>query len=138
MTDAREENIKRCADSIRAMLEEKVANYGERGGFFDANTVGHYDHALGGAKLKIGEYARTGSLRHLVKAITWLYLIYETEMEEAEKQLNFRLPTMDRFAPMPTWTCKPSEHGLAEVFCNYYNEVEIRCHLLIGHSGDHE
>lgn len=67
--------------ALSDMLEEKVKNYGAKGGFYDANSKGNYQHALGEAKLKIGEYQRTGNIRHLIKASTWLYLIFETEVE---------------------------------------------------------
>lgn len=70
---------------VAAMLLEKNAHYGEKGGFFDSNSKDNYSHALGETKLKIGEFMRVDSSnkdfrrRLLVKAITWLYLIYETE-----------------------------------------------------------
>ena len=63
------------------MLEEKQAQYGARGGFYENNTRGKYDHALGEARLKLREFERTHDLRMLIKAATWLYLVYEVELD---------------------------------------------------------
>ena|SRR5437588_3250285 len=77
---------------VAAMLLEKQVQYGEKGGFFDSNSPDNYYHALGEAKLKIGEFARVDPAsknfrrRLLVKAMTWLYLIYETEAGLGPKQ----------------------------------------------------
>lgn len=69
---------------ISEMLNEKVAHYGHKGGFFDTNSAENYAHAIGEAKLKLGEFLRVSDvnfkLRLLTKAATWIYLIYETEV----------------------------------------------------------
>jgi hypothetical protein len=66
------------------MLEEKKAHYGERSGFFENNARGKYDHAIGEARLKLREFERTKDLRMLIKAVTWLYLVYEVELNEKD------------------------------------------------------
>lgn len=68
-------------NSIQRMLDEKKAQYGPRGGFYENNTRGKYDHAIGEARLKLREFERTKDLRMLIKAATWLYLVYEVELD---------------------------------------------------------
>jgi hypothetical protein len=77
---------------VAAMLLEKRAHYGEKGGFFENNSPNGYAHALGEAKLKLSEFNLTSThetdfrRRLLVKAMTWIYLIYETENGLGPKQ----------------------------------------------------
>lgn len=73
-------DIEKFKYEIQHMLAEKVEQYGVRGGFYETNYKGVYEHALGEAKLKMGEFAKTGNRRMLIKAATWLYLIYEMEI----------------------------------------------------------
>lgn len=63
------------------LLTEKERQYGKQGGFYENNARGKYDHALGEARLKLREFEQTGNLRMLVKAATWIYLVYEMEAQ---------------------------------------------------------
>jgi len=74
-------NLQTFIDDVTAMLKEKEKHYGEDGGFYSANTpqLQIYDHALGEAKLKLFEFAKTYRRRDLIKAATWIYLIIEAE-----------------------------------------------------------
>lgn len=65
---------------IQAMLTEKEKQYGVYGGFYENNSHKKYDHALGELRLKLREFESTGNLRMLMKAATWLYLVYEMEV----------------------------------------------------------
>lgn len=67
------------SQAIDRMLIEKEKQYGVHGGFYENNAHGKYDHALGELRLKLREYERTGNIRMLIKAATWIYLIYEME-----------------------------------------------------------
>lgn len=84
LTNDREITLKMFLDRVREMLNEKKAHYGNKGGFFDTNQQGVYFHAIGEAKLKLGEFLRVSDVnfkrRLLIKAATWIYLIYETEV----------------------------------------------------------
>ena len=71
--------------AITNMLNEKAQQYGERGGFYETNSASNYTHAAGEAKLKLAQFLKTGQLRDLVKAATWIYLIYETEVSHGPK-----------------------------------------------------
>jgi hypothetical protein len=83
----RTDTLKAFFDAITAMLEEKKAHYGEKGGFFETNAGGDYTHATGEIKLKLGEFFRANPanpqfrMRLLVKAATWIYLIFEDVVE---------------------------------------------------------
>ena len=65
------------------MLNEKVVLHGYTGGFFENNYPDEgskgFSHALGEARIKISEFRNQGRPRDLLKAITWLYLIYEAQ-----------------------------------------------------------
>jgi hypothetical protein len=71
-------------DDIRDMLQEKEQQYGRDGGFFETNTD-NYDHAIGEIILKLKEFGRAGTRRLLIKAATWLYLIYEREVRRGSE-----------------------------------------------------
>src|SRR4029077_3636357 len=75
----RQRNLDFFRGAIDSMLEEKLRQYGHTGGFYDTNSMDDYTHALGEAKLKIAQFAAKRDLRDLVKAATWLYLIYKME-----------------------------------------------------------
>jgi hypothetical protein len=68
-------------EDVSHMLGEKVVHYGHAGGFYETNfpEIGDYTHALGEAKLKLFEYAKTHKRRDLIKAATWIFLILEAE-----------------------------------------------------------
>lgn len=72
---------------IAALLLEKAKHYGKTGGFYENNALDNISHAVGETKLKLGEYQRVNHLnrplrrRLLVKALTWIYLIYEMEIQ---------------------------------------------------------
>lgn len=66
------------------MLEEKKMQYGGTGGFYETNNE-NYTHALGETILKIKEFGKTNTKRLLVKAMTWLYLIYEQETQRGPR-----------------------------------------------------
>lgn len=70
----------RFLNEIDSMLVEKRRQYSERGGFFETNEPGSYGHAVGEAILKLREFNNTGDIRMLIKAATWIYLIYEMEI----------------------------------------------------------
>lgn len=63
------------------MLAEKECQYGKHGGFYENNAHRKYDHALGEARLKLREFEQTHNLRMLMKAATWIYLVYEMEAQ---------------------------------------------------------
>jgi hypothetical protein len=70
---------------VSDLLREKKKHYGVDGGFYETNPSNDFSHALGETRLKLGEFQRldpysAGRRRILVKAITWLYLIYEREV----------------------------------------------------------
>lgn len=71
--------------AIGRMLNEKSRLHGEKGGFFETNTPNNYTHAIGEVKIKLNEFSKetdqVKKLRHLVKAMAWVYLIYESEIE---------------------------------------------------------
>jgi hypothetical protein len=71
---------------INAMLTEKEKQYGVHGGFYENNAPKKYDHALGELRLKLREYEATGNLRMLMKAATWLYLVYEMEIAYGKRK----------------------------------------------------
>jgi hypothetical protein len=71
--------LKNFAKAINDLLEEKKAFYGYKNSFLESNSVGQYTHALGEAKYKLDEFIQTAKIRALVKAATWIYLIFETE-----------------------------------------------------------
>src|ERR1700751_6493170 len=83
---SRMECLELMKTDVAAMLHEKAAHYGDKEGFYETNGPGDYTHAVGEVKLKLGEFMRVGSnngafrRRLLVKAMTWIYLIYETEV----------------------------------------------------------
>lgn len=79
MNQRKATSIEYLVKDIESMLEEKVKHYGERGGFYETNSSGNYQHALGEVRLKLYEFEKAHRKRDLVKAITWLYLIYEQE-----------------------------------------------------------
>lgn len=71
---------------IASLLGEKATLHGAKGGFFENNfplegSKG-FSHALGEARIKIAEFRNQGRPRDLMKAITWLYLIYEAQHGE--------------------------------------------------------
>ena len=66
---------------LYALLKGKAAQYGERGGFYETNADRVYTHALGEAHLKLKEFASTKNPRMLMKAVGWIYLIWETERQ---------------------------------------------------------
>lgn len=68
------------------MLTEKERQYGVHGGFYENNASGKYDHALGELRLKLREFESTKSLRQLMKAATWLYLVYEMEVAYGKRK----------------------------------------------------
>lgn len=76
-------------DDVTGMLKEKEAHYGHDGGFFSSNSPNAdeqgYNHALGEAKLKLFEFAKTRRRRDLIKAATWIYLILEAEAQYGPK-----------------------------------------------------
>lgn len=78
--DSPSSRLSEFTSDIKDMLTEKRRQYGERGGFYETNTPGVYDHALGEVKLKLREFTETDDRRQLIKAATWLYLIYEMEV----------------------------------------------------------
>lgn len=79
---------------VEAMLIEKAALHGEKAGFFETNSLGDYTHALGETKIKLGEIKiaadPTYRQRLIIKAITWLYLIFETEVLGGPEQNRTR------------------------------------------------
>lgn len=86
MTAARLAALQRQAKDLEIMLRSKDSEYGERDGFGEANSKGNYSHALGEARLTLMQFANTGNIHYLVKASAWLFLIYETELDD--KQLS--------------------------------------------------
>jgi len=69
-------------EDVASLLLEKATLHGAHGGFFENNFPNEgskgFSHALGEARIKIAEFRNSGKRRDLVKAITWLYLVYET------------------------------------------------------------
>ena len=72
--------LKKFTGAIDTLLEEKKAFYGYKNSFLENNSPGQYEHALGEAKFKLDEFRSTKNIRALIKAATWIYLIFETEV----------------------------------------------------------
>jgi len=79
----RSDLISQTAGEIETLLLQKATHYGAAGGFYENNQNGDYQHAIGEAKLKLSEFqketSKTKRNRLLLKALAWIYLIYETE-----------------------------------------------------------
>lgn len=71
--------LQKCMEEIARLLKEKEDYYGNAGGFYENNNPTNYYHACGEAKLKITEFTKLRTHRLLVKALAWLYLVYESE-----------------------------------------------------------
>lgn len=83
--DLRVSHLINFKEDIFNLLKEKSNHYGERGGFYETNSNGDYSHSIGEANLKLAEFKRTKNIRMLIKAATWIYLIYETEKMNGSK-----------------------------------------------------
>ena len=81
----RAKSLTKFIEGVSHMLVEKEGQYGSDGGFYDTNYNRIYTHALGEANLKIKQFAKTARQRDLIKAVTWLYLIYEAEEQHGPK-----------------------------------------------------
>jgi hypothetical protein len=75
---SRPTDLVKFQEAVGTLLEEKKQQYGVAGGFYLTNKK-DYTHALGEAQLKLKEYEATGNQRCLLKAVGWIYLIWEQE-----------------------------------------------------------